>query len=149
VVKINFDGDLCFTGSSDKKVNVLDAYSGELLGDFICKGATKTIDITKDSRWLYTASLNSIVECFDINTKKHVGAMVRNSKCKYMELSYSNKYLLVYYESMLKGGDAVIKIYDTDVLNNYLKLYQENSSPLPEDSCSSVYELNMKQMRLT
>ena len=49
VVKINFDGDLFFSGSSDKKVNVIDAHSGELLGDFMCKGATKTIDITKDS----------------------------------------------------------------------------------------------------
>jgi len=124
VVKINFDGDLCFTGSSDKKVNVIDSHSGELLGNFVCKGATKTIDITKDSKYLYTASLNSIIECFDISTKQHIGAMVRSSKCKYMELSYSNKYMLVYYESMLKGGDAVIKVYETEVLNSYLRLYQ-------------------------
>lgn len=66
-----------------------------------------------------------------------MGAMVRNSKCKYMELSYSNKYLLVYYESMLKGGDSVIKIYETEALNKYLKFYKD--SPLPEDSCSYVY----------
>jgi WD40 repeat protein len=69
VVKINFDGDLIFSASSDKKINVWNSLSGELLGDFICKGASKTIDITKDTKYLFVASLNSIVECFDINTK--------------------------------------------------------------------------------
>jgi hypothetical protein len=31
-MKLNFDGDLLFTGSSDKKINVWDAISGERLG---------------------------------------------------------------------------------------------------------------------
>jgi WD40 repeat protein len=31
-LKFNYDGDLAFTGSSDKKINVWDSYSGERLG---------------------------------------------------------------------------------------------------------------------
>jgi len=31
-MKLNFDGDLLFTGSSDKKINVWDAYTGERIG---------------------------------------------------------------------------------------------------------------------
>ena len=87
VVKINFDGDLCFSASSDKKVNVWDAFTGELLGDFMCKGATKTMDISKDSKWLVVVSLNGILEIFNIDTKQHLGAMMRNAKCKHMEIS--------------------------------------------------------------
>jgi hypothetical protein len=33
-MKLNFDGDLLFTGSSDKKINVWDAYTGERIGYF-------------------------------------------------------------------------------------------------------------------
>ena len=124
VVKINFDGDLIFSASSDKKINVWDSFTGELLGDFICKGASKTIDITKDSKYLFVASLNSIVECFDIESKQNIGIMARNSKCKYMELSYDNKYLVIYYESMLKGGDSVIKIYEVEKLIEFLSNYK-------------------------
>ena len=31
-MKLNFDGDLVFTGSSDKKINVWDAFTGERIG---------------------------------------------------------------------------------------------------------------------
>lgn len=119
-MKINFDGDIIFSASSDKKVNLWDAFTGELLGDFICKGATKTIDVTKSCEWLFVASLNGILEAFSIEKKTHAGAMNRNCKCKYMELSYDNKQLVVYYETMMKGGDNIIKVYEVDALLKFL-----------------------------
>lgn len=89
-MKINFDGDLIFSASSDKKVNVWDSMTGELLGNFNCKGATKTMDLTKDTEYIVVASLNGILEVFRMENKGTVGSMVRNCKCKYLELSNDN-----------------------------------------------------------
>lgn len=149
MVKINFDGDLIFSASSDKKVNVWNSFTGELLGDFHCKGATKTIDVSKESDFLFVASLNGILEVFNINTRSHAGAMVRQSKCKYMELSYDNKMLAVYYESMLKGGDNVIKVYEVASLLRFLATSIGKEVQLPEVECPLKFEINVQQTKLT
>lgn len=99
-MKLNFDGDLLFTGSSDKKINVWDAYTGERLGNFICKGANRGLDIAQDSKHCFTGSLDGVVELFQVQDGKHLGFMRKSSKCKYLELSLGDKYMVVLYESM-------------------------------------------------
>ena len=61
VVKINYDGDLLFSASNDKKVCMFYAYTGERIGTFICKGAVKSIDITRDSKYLITSTTNGFI----------------------------------------------------------------------------------------
>lgn len=99
-MKLNFDGDLLFTGSSDKKINVWDAISGERLGNFICKGANRGLDVTNDSKYCITGSLDGVIEVFKVEDGTLCGQMRRTAKCKYLEISYGDKYLMVLYESM-------------------------------------------------
>ncbi len=49
IVKLNYDGDLLFTGSSDSKVNVWSSSTGERLGNVKCSAAVRTLDISEDS----------------------------------------------------------------------------------------------------
>lgn len=34
VIRLNYDGDLMFTGSADNKINVWETYTGERLGSY-------------------------------------------------------------------------------------------------------------------
>ena len=62
VVKLNVDGDLLFSASNDKNVVMYYAYSGERIGNFVCSGAVRSIDLTRDSKYLLTTTLNGYIE---------------------------------------------------------------------------------------
>jgi len=62
VVKLNKDGDLLFSASNDKNVIMYYAYSGERIGTFRCSGAVRSIDVSEDSKYLLTTTLNGYVE---------------------------------------------------------------------------------------
>jgi translation initiation factor 3 subunit I len=104
MVRLNFDGDLLFSGSSDKRVNLWYSMTGERIGSYHTKGANKCFEVTNDTETLVTGSLDGVLEIFDIMSGKQIGFMRRKGKTKYMEFSYGDKYLLVLYESMT-GGD--------------------------------------------
>ncbi len=95
VVKINFDGDLLFSGSTDKRVNLWDAYTGERLGSYLSSAAVKTIDVTVDSEWLVSGTLNGSIEFFKVNGGKQVGLIQIDALIKTLEFSYGGKELLV------------------------------------------------------
>lgn len=95
VVKINFDGDLLFSGSTDKKVNLWDSYTGERIGSYLCSAAIRTIDVTADSEWLVAGTLNGSIEFFKVNGGKHVGLIQLDAQIKTLEFSYGGKELLV------------------------------------------------------
>lgn len=95
VVKLNFDGDLLFTGSADKKVNLWDAFSGERIGSYHCKAAVRTLDITDDSEWLVVGTLLGTTEFFKINGGKHLGLIELGAQVKTTEFSYGDRELLV------------------------------------------------------
>ena len=59
VVKLNLEGDLLFSGSSDKKINLWYSMTGERIGQYTCKGANRALDITKDSKYLIAGSLGT------------------------------------------------------------------------------------------
>ena len=58
VVKLNEDGDLLFSasndGSLDTTVCLFYSHSGERIGTFKCKAAVKSIDVSRDSKYLLT-----------------------------------------------------------------------------------------------
>lgn len=62
-LKINFDGDLFFTGGQDGTINCWTTEIGERLGSYKASGAVKTLDITDNSEYLVSGSL----EVFNIN----------------------------------------------------------------------------------
>ena len=62
VVKLNKDGDLLFSASNDKNVIMYYSHSGERIGNFLCSGAVRSIDITRDSKYLITTTLNGYIE---------------------------------------------------------------------------------------
>ena len=98
VVKLNFDGDLLFTGSTDKRVNVWDAYTGERIGSYHAKAAIRTLDITDDSEWLVLGTLLGTTEFFKINGGKHLGLIEIEAQIKTIEFSYGDKEILVVHQ---------------------------------------------------
>ena len=59
VVKFNADGDLLFTCSDDATVAVWKSQTGELVGKIKCGSAVKSLDISKDCKYLITAEAAS------------------------------------------------------------------------------------------
>ena len=89
-LRFNFDGDLLFTASSDKKTNLWNSYTGERLGNYTSKGAIFTIDITDDSKYLITGTLDGAIEIFEVDGGKNLGCLRSKRKCRKIELSYGN-----------------------------------------------------------
>lgn len=111
VVKFNFDGDLFFTGSSDKKINLWAAFTGERLGSYICSSAVKSLDVTDDSKYMASATMNGTIEFWEVETGRMVGALKKYAKAKYLEFSFGDKYMVVIFE-MYGSGENEIKIYE-------------------------------------
>lgn len=55
VVKFNADGDLLFTCSDDSYVVVWRPSTGEMIGKIKCSSAVKSMDISKNTKYLITA----------------------------------------------------------------------------------------------
>jgi len=56
-VRINYDGDLFFTGGQDGGINCWVSETGERLGTYRAGGAVKTLDITDNTEHLVSGSL--------------------------------------------------------------------------------------------
>ena len=64
MVRFNFDGDLFFSGSSDRRINVFYSYTGERVGSYLCRGAVKSFDLTDDSKYLVSGGFEGSLEFF-------------------------------------------------------------------------------------
>lgn len=120
VVKFNFDGDLFFTGSSDKKINLWQAYTGERLGSYVCSSAIKSLDVNDDSTLMVSASLNGTLEFWDVLTGKLVGAIKKNTKSKYVEFSMGDEFLVCLFEAY-GTGENEIKVFQVKKLMDLFK----------------------------
>ncbi len=95
VVKFNYDGDLLFTAGADKRVNLFHGITGERIGNFDCRGAVKSIDITIDSKYLVTGGMEGTIEVWNVETGDIYGTLTKdNQRNKYLEFSYGDQYLL-------------------------------------------------------
>ena len=61
VIKFNYDGDLLFTGAAEKRVNVWRNHTFERIGSYKTNSSVKTLDITNDSKYLVTGSLEGTI----------------------------------------------------------------------------------------
>jgi translation initiation factor 3 subunit I len=95
-VKINYDGDLIFTGSADAKINIWKSQNGERLGQVKCSAAVRSLDVTEDSAFFYAGLMTGIVEVFKLQGGEHIGKIEKKSfKIEHIELSMGSKFLSV------------------------------------------------------
>lgn len=68
----NYDGDLLFTCSDDGKVCLYDTFSCNRLGVFDIKESCKSIDVSKDSKYLLAAATTVGYCIYNVNDGKEV-----------------------------------------------------------------------------
>ena len=96
VAKINYDGDLFFTGSADGLVNLWQLKDGERIGTYKTAGAVKTLDVTDNSELMVTGTLEGSCDIFEVLTGKKIGTIkASGKKAKYLEFSYGDEFLLI------------------------------------------------------
>lgn len=123
-VKFNFDGDLLFTASGEKKVNVWYSLSGERIGSFEPKAAVRTIDITNDSEILIVGTNVGYLEFFKVNGGECLGYISMLARLKTVQLSYGDKKLLVnaeWYSKDEKAGTSEFLIYNFEDILSTIK----------------------------
>lgn len=114
-VKFNFDGDLLFTASGEKKVNLWYGLSGERIGSFEPKAAVRTLDVTNDSNLLIVGTNVGTLEFFKVDGGALLGYIEMEARIKTVQLSYGDKKLLVlveWYSRDEKSGTNEFLIYD-------------------------------------
>ena len=110
-VQFNYDGDLLFTCSDDQTVCMYNTYLLERIGIFQINDSCKSIDVTKDSKYLLAAATTVGVKIYDTSNGDQLAEVPVNSMItKIVELSYSDKQFAVVTEN--KNSDDIIKIYN-------------------------------------
>ncbi|KAM3133191.1 hypothetical protein pb186bvf_014767 [Paramecium bursaria] len=115
-IKINYDGDLFFTGSQDGVINCWILETGERLGNYKTSGAVKTLDLTDNSEYLISGSLEGTVDLFQVNGGVNIGNIKADErKARWVELSIGDQLLLVCYQPMNSKQKYEIRILDFNV----------------------------------
>jgi len=99
----NIDGDLLFTCSDDGSACMYDTKLCVRTGVFEIKEACKSIDVTKDSKYLFAAAITFGIYIFKIEDGSKMATLEVNSIMnKQVELDYSDKEFFVLSDE--KGG---------------------------------------------
>lgn len=131
-VKFNQDGDLFFTGAAEKRVNLWRNHTYERIGSYKTQSAVKALDVTDDSKYLITGSLEGTLQVFEVDGGKSIGFYKRKLKCKYLELSQGNEFLVVLFEGYDSNATNEIGIYKFKDFVDVLK--KANGKNIPDDS---------------
>lgn len=95
IVKFNFDGDLLFTGASEKRINLWYSLSGERVGSYETGSAVRTLDVTNDSKYLVSGCTGGDLEFFTVDGGQRLGGFKVDAIIHTVQLSYGDKKLLV------------------------------------------------------
>lgn len=114
IVKFNKEGDLFFTGGSDKTVAVFWTEPLECLGTFECPGAVKSLDVTSDSQYLIVGTNDGIILVFRALT----GEKLRESKLDLgriddIALSMGDEHFLVIH-TVGKTQESFVYLYSME-----------------------------------
>lgn len=93
-------------------MQLYNTYVLERIGCFQIKDSCKSIDVTKDSKYLLAAATTIGIKIFDVMTGEQKAELVVKGavvKIKQVELSFSDKYFIVIYEDK---SESFLKIYD-------------------------------------
>ncbi|CDW80688.1 eukaryotic translation initiation factor 3 subunit i-like [Stylonychia lemnae] len=112
-VMFNFDGDMLFTCSDDGKVCMYNSYDQSRVGVFNVNQAVKSIDVSKDTKYLLASSTTEGYQIFDCMTGQLISkiAIPRSSiQVKHVEFALGDQQFLVVYEHAKR---SYIRIQDT------------------------------------
>ena len=111
-VLFNQDGDLLFTCSDDGKVCMYNTYDCTRVGVFAVKEAVKSIDVTKDSKYLLAAATTFGFCIFNVLNGEQViktELPVQNIQTKHVEFAFGDQKFLIVYDHQRR---SYISIYD-------------------------------------
>ena len=120
----NFDGDLLFTCSDDGTVCMYDTFQCIRNGIFEVKSACKSIDITKDSKYLLATAVDHGVFLFNVKDGSLAAKVaVPGIQANQVALAFGDKQFLCLYQHEKRSH---IRIFD---LANCLKCAQDENTP--------------------
>ena len=110
-VQFNYDGDLLFTCSDDATVNMYNTESLERVGLFQINDSCKSMDVTKNSKYLLANATTRGVKIFDTTNGDQVAevpvpGIITRTVC----LSYSDQYFALVYEG--NRGVSQMRIFE-------------------------------------
>lgn len=114
IVRINYDGDLIFSGGPGDKqnpsINVFDSFEGERLGSYVTRAAIKSLDVDMDSKYLICVSFDGTLEMFDVMKGNSV-FWTNFSFCKgyHLEFALGSKKFLFLHDFQMS---SMVKIID-------------------------------------
>jgi translation initiation factor 3 subunit I len=109
-VKHNYDGDLLFTCSDDGTVCMYETLQLVRTGVFKINEACRSIDLTKDSKYMIAAATTVGVQIYDIKTgERKVSVQVPGVNAKMVSLSFGDKMVMCLYEFEKR---SYIRIFD-------------------------------------
>lgn len=124
IVRLNYDGDLIFSGGPGDKqnpsINVFEAFTGERLGSYVSRAAIKSLDVDIDSKYLICTGFDGTLEMFDVRTGASVlWSHFPESKGKHLEFALGSKkflFLYDYYSEEAQASNSAIKVIDYSTL---------------------------------
>ena len=106
----NTDGDLLFSCSDDGTVCMYSTKQCERIGVFDIKEACRSIDLTKDTKYLIAAATTIGFMVFTVADGRLLRTVeVPGLQCKQIAMSYSDKSILVLYDD---GKRSYVRLYD-------------------------------------
>jgi translation initiation factor 3 subunit I len=109
----NFDGDLLFTCSDDGTVCMYETSQLVRIGVFHVKEAVRSIDITKDSKYLIVAATTVGIQIYDVATGKRLASVqVPGVNSKISILNYGESQVLCLYEFDKKSYIRIFNLHD-------------------------------------
>jgi WD40 repeat protein len=111
-VMFNHDGDMLFTCSDDGKVCMYSTFDCSRVGVFNVKEAIKSIDVSKDTKYLLAAATTFGYCIFDVMTGTMLSKFqlpMQNIQTKHVEFSFGDQQVMVVYDSAKR---SYIRIQD-------------------------------------
>jgi len=112
-VKFNHDGDLLFTCSDDGTVCMYETFQLVRIGVFKINEACRSIDITKDSKYLIVSATTVGLQFYDIGTGRRLHEVkVPGVNSKIVALNYGDTEVLCLYDHEKRSYIRSYKVAD-------------------------------------
>ena len=111
-VMFNLDGDLLFTCSDDGNICMYNSFDCTRVGVFNLKEAIKSMDVTKDSKYVLAAGTTFGFCIFNTMTGEELirtTIPVKNIQTKHIEFALGDQKFLVVYDHMKR---SYVRVYD-------------------------------------
>ena len=114
IVRINYDGDLIFSGGpgdpQNPSINVFESFTGERMGSYVTRAAIKSLDVDMESKYLICVSFDGTIEMFNVLNGQSI-FWTNFSQCKgyHVEFALGSKKFLFLHDFQ---ANSTVKIID-------------------------------------